>query len=166
MAGVKIGFQASGFTGQTPPPGPKKMRLFHLPPVHLAEEFQESMEDITDLVGPKPMVMLLETGNQLRDETMSRLISATSRFSPSEICILRLYVRAPGGLPADLRFFDLGSLPDWSATVADRIPTVIRTPDSVLSRAYLSICESLLCKITQTRRLADASRTVHASTGR
>ena len=165
LAGIRIGFQASGLAQNPAPAGPRELKIFHLPPVHPEPDFQAGVGRIRDFVGPGSLVLLFEMGGRLREESMRTLISATRRFSPGVICILRLKVQAPGSYPVDFRFFDLGSVPDWTAAVTDRVPTVLRTPGSVLSRAYLSICESLLCKINQTRRVSGAAHTDQTSTG-
>jgi hypothetical protein len=164
LAGIRIGFHTSP-VGTPFPAGSREFKIFHLPPVYPEPEFRTGVRRMEDFVGSAPIVLLLEMGGRLREEAMRTLITATSRFSPTVLCILRLKVRAPGSYPADQRFFDLGSLPDWTAVVSDRVPTVLRKPDSVLARAYLSICESIMCRINQNRRAGGAAGTVRASLG-
>jgi MinD-like ATPase involved in chromosome partitioning or flagellar assembly len=87
------------------------------------------------------------------------------QIRPVATCALRLRGELNSRYGRDHGVSDLGSLPDWESALTDRVPVVIRAPDSALARAYQSICDTLLCKITQFRSKLSASHVSQVSAG-
>jgi hypothetical protein len=54
----------------------------------------------------------------------------------------------------------VGEVVGWEASVADRVPSVVRNPRSGLARAYLGVVESLLSRIHSVRQRSQRGRSV------
>ncbi len=165
LAGVKVSFSLNAVSRPGGISSFPRIGLIHLPPIFPEEPFREGIEEVKSLLKAPLLVLLLKNGIHPGEGTMRTIAPVIERLAPRITCVLRLNKRIPFESPPDCRLLDLGSLPDWELVLRDRVPIVVRVPKSALSRAYLSVCESLLNKIHQFRRKSGAVQPLSVSPG-
>jgi len=59
---------------------------------------------------------------------------------------------------------DIGTVTDWEHALNDRVPAVLRTPGSALSRSYRTAAGGLLLRINDLGRKSDGTPAIGIST--
>jgi hypothetical protein len=140
---------------------PPRIEVVHLPPALPEKPFQEGLREVRGFVKPVTIFLILRINRATSGEIPECVVK---ELGPTAVCVLHLDGTGPCCPGDDPSAFDLGSLTDWESALRDRVPAVIRDPTSALSRAYLSVCDRLLFRISQVRREAGAEHTVGTST--
>jgi hypothetical protein len=161
VGGVSIDCSLKGFPTFKGDSHLPRVELIHLPPVFPDQPFQESLREVRDFVKSVTIFLILRI-----DRTNLGEISecVEKGLGPAAVCVLHLDDTDLCCPDDDPSAFDLGSLTGWKSALRDRVPVVIRAPDAALSRAYLSICDRILFKISQLRRKAGAEYAIGTST--
>lgn len=114
--------------------------VYHLPPAGQPESLKDVARAVAARVGPETPVLLLAANRDDADAAWARTDRLWENFSRNTVLLnsnpLRSETQATG--PAVL-----GYVTNWRQAISDAMPCVIRDPGSHLSRAYLSICETL-----------------------
>ncbi len=160
LSGIKIGYSLGARRGLEGSAGRPRIGLVHLPPASPIGEFQDSLERVLGTLGPPALAILLRL-----DGYPQWNWGSPGGLSRWPTCVLRLGKGIPREPEADRLLFDLGTLPEWEKALKDRVPAAVRAPGSALSRAYLSVCDSLLCKVNQARRTSGGIRSSSVTPG-
>jgi hypothetical protein len=143
MNGVSIVFDSVGLMGETDGSDNASVNLIHLPPLAPDEPFMMTAEELGRRSWADRWGIYLYRGEAGGGAaSLGRWLDAKGVFELSMADVPpSAYLRG-----------HLGTIPHWQTSVADRIPCVVRDPRSRLSRAYLSVVESLLARIHAVRR--------------
>lgn len=155
MAGIKICYSLQAHPRFGSHTGRPQIDLIHLPPVSPRPPFQSVLESIRDFVGEQVLVLFLGMNAGTEFEFLG---SATEGSDEWTLCCVGLDDGFSFMLKGDRRVTDLGRLGYWQGRLNDRIPIVIRIPESALARTYSSICDTILFRINQSMRKAGALR--------
>jgi len=161
VGGVMIDCSPKGFPMCAEGAHPPRIEVVHLPPALPEKPFQEGLREVRGFVKPVTIFLILRINRATSGEIPECVVK---ELGPTAVCVLHLDGTGPCCPGDDPSAFDLGSLTDWESALRDRVPAVIRDPTSALSRAYLSVCDRLLFRISQVRREAGAEHTVGTST--
>jgi hypothetical protein len=157
MAGVKISFTLDTRPSFGRRIGRPHIDIIHLPPVFPNQPFQSVIEKVRGEVDKRAVVLFLGMD---AGEGLEFLKSALNQSTDWAICNLNLEAGVSDMTAGDRRSSDLGQLGYWEGRLTDRVPIVIRVPESALARTYSSICETILFRINQSKRKVGVS---HAS---
>jgi hypothetical protein len=129
-----------------------RIELTHLPPLGAGEAFRECLLQLSARPAPLRLFLVLSSNDSF---------DARSALSRHGVAVAGTGVLHLGATFRPLEAeepgtFDLGSVGAWRHAVADRVPQVMRAPDSLLSRTYCSISDSLLSRIRELGKVADA----------
>lgn len=119
------------------------VNLIHLPPLGPDEPFTATAEELGRRSWADRWGVYLARGQAgSAAASLGRWIDAKAVFELG-------LIQAP---PPDYVRGHLGHITRWEPSVADRVPCIVRDPRSGLSRAYLSVVESLLARVHAVRR--------------
>jgi hypothetical protein len=161
VGGVMIDCSSKGFPVFADGADRPGIELVHLPPSIPEKPFRECVREVRGFLRPATIFVLLRIDSATSGEIPECVVK---ELGPAAVCVLRLDDADLCHHDDDPSTFDLGSLTDWKSALRDRVPAVIRDPDSALSRAYVSVGDRLLSRISQVRREAGAKHTVGTST--
>ena len=130
-----------------------RVNLVHLPPVDRGEDYAGFLSDLRERCpGERWALHLTRDGQRSAEQIFCDRLGASGAFT---LMISKgngsTLIPAAGGR-------SLGALSRWEVAVEDRVPIVVRNPNSGLARDYLSLCESLLGQINSLRRHRDAEQ--------
>jgi len=155
LAGIKIGYSPQIRPGFGRQAGRPRLDLIHLPPVFPREPFRSALEQIRDFAGARVPVLLLGRNAGRGFELIRSTVERTPGWM---LCCVGLDAGISFPVDGDRRIADLGHLGFWRGRLNDRIPVVLRVPESALARTYSSICETILFRINQLKRKAGTHR--------
>lgn len=162
MAGVEVDC-SSGDTIALPQ-GSRYARvvLVHLPPLSPEDRFSEALREAKKRAGAAGILLVLRTA---RTADEGRLNSLAAELRPEATFALMLAelhlgrtVESIGPRMGEPGAVDLGRIIDWERAVDDRVPPVVRSPNSALAQTYRSVSEALLFKVNDLGRKSDATR--------
>lgn len=141
---ISISFDSVRLMGQHPVEGKLRFNLIHLPTVSDPENLAEALSAMRERCPGERWVLYVT--RETTDEgakILSRGLAASDAF------VLHLPEGdSSGGGEID----HLGHICRWEHAAADRVPAVVRNPNSGLAREYIALCESLLGRIDSSRR--------------
>jgi hypothetical protein len=175
LVGVEIDCSPRGCRKLTNVPKPARVEIVHLPPLSPSERLQETVCELKSRAGTVDILVLLRTARTPGEENPASVAAETSvamDLRPAVTCAFNIAERprarafeASGQRAEESGAVDLGAVADWEGALDDRVPVVIRAPDSALSRAYRSASDTLLFKVNDLGRKFDATRALGISTG-
>lgn len=149
VGGVVIDFSSRGTPALPNIDDRPRIELFHLPPLTAEQLLIASLREVADLVKPITFFVALRThpegSNALSEDVAKELRGAS-------VCVIRLGdedLTAPGHDPS---VCSLGCVANWKGALRDRVPAVIRAPETELAGAYLSIGARILAEIDRIWR--------------
>jgi hypothetical protein len=156
LAGIKLSFSLRTHTGFGRNAGRPRIDLIHLPPVFPAQPFQTVLESLQEQVDKQAAVLFfdMDAGG---DGGLVK--SALGRDTEWVIFNANLDSET-SAIAAEDRSNDLGHLGYWESRLHDRVPIVIRVPESALARTYSSMCDTILLRLNHSIKKAGAT---HAS---
>jgi hypothetical protein len=147
---ISITFDSIRLMGEGSATRELRVNLVHIPPVDNGEAFDELLPILRERSSHERWVLYLARDPSPGSRAVFHAaLGAAGTFTLS-LC------RVNGSGPREAAEHHLGHLERWESAVDDRVPTVIRNPNSALSREYLSVCESILGRIDFMRRRRDA----------
>jgi hypothetical protein len=155
MAGIKMCFSPRVQLGFGRQAGRPRMDLFHLPPVFPEQPFRSMLEGVRGRMDQHAVVLLFGTADDAGAPDF--LKSALGHSLDCPIYCVSLDSGTSFSADGDRRVIDLGYLGLWERRLCDRIPIVMRVPESALARTYDSLCDTILFRINQSLRRAGAS---------
>lgn len=155
VGGVTIDCSPKGFPTFEGDSRCPRVDVVHLPPTLPEKPFQEGLRDVRGFVQPVTILLILRIGKTTSGEIPE---CVARELGPVAACVLYLDDTGPHSRDDDPSVCDLGSVTDWVSALRDRVPAVIRAPDSALSRVYLAVCDRVLFKINQLRGETGAER--------
>jgi hypothetical protein len=142
-----------------------RIDLFHLPPM---TEKTRAM-DYPALSGeePKtPVIVLLVGGERVRDRVPAGFLE---RLEPDTVLVFHTdgsgAAEREAGSAADPAYSGLGAVTGWGIALEDRVPVVVRAPDSGLSAAYFAAADALRFKMDEFRRTIVGPASAEGSAG-
>ena len=122
--------------------------VYHMPPVEDLNRKMDVVGEAVSAAGGDARVALLAMDETEADAAWRK----TARFwgRADRYTILLAAPRAGYQLPKQVGT-NVRRLSNWRRSLSDKLPCVVRAPDSYLSRAYASICEILSSKAPPQR---------------
>jgi len=142
-----------------------RIDLFHIPPM---TEKNQAM-DCSAVSGEEPetpVIVVLVGGERVWDGAPAGFLE---RFDPDTVLVFRTgesgAVEREAGSTADPPFSGLGAVTGWETALADRVPVVVRAPDSGLSAGYFAAADALRFKMDELRRTIVGPASAEGSAG-
>lgn len=151
LSGVTLSFDGTNGSGRNSKSQAIRVNLFHLPPAATIAAVAEEAGGITSHARGDRWGILLTRSTGTATEHCDTICRT---LAPSQLLMLALQ-RGISTKAVHADVGDLGRLDNWERTLADRVPIVMRDPSSALSRAYMSICDSILGRVSASRRTAN-----------
>ncbi len=162
IAGIRTDCSAGGCTPADDDGDRPRVDLIHLPPVYPVKPFRSILHAARVFADDITVFLMLRT---LPTPVAKFAGIVEDELGPAAACVLDLGDVVPPPSPDETGIFNLGRMTAWMDGLGDRVPVVLRDPDSPPSREFTSVADTLLFKINQLRRNAGASRTSGLSDG-
>lgn len=153
LESISITFDSIRLMGDRPATGELHVNLVHIPPVDGRDDYAEILATLKGRCSSERWVLYLTRDpGYVQNELFETALEASGIFALS---LQKNGSAPPGGVENRL-----GNIGRWENAVDDRVPTVVRNPNSSLSRDYLSVCESVLGQIDLMRRRRHVERSL------
>lgn len=169
LGGVEIDCSSREFRNFPPASRPVRVEIVHLPPFSPADRFEAALEEARKRVRPVSVLVVLRSVRTLGEGLPP---SVEAELRPAATFVIRLAEfpvgridTPPGAWKDEPDAIDLGRVVDWERSIDDRVPPVLRAPNSALAQTYRSASEALLFKINDLGRKHDATRALGISAG-
>jgi len=146
LHGIDLSFDLPGQVDGDDVDAPFHVTLVHLPPFSVERDVLKTADTLTDFDGETWAMLLVGDDAMLPDfqaQFVDRLGSYRSLVLSTGVGRTHIDDEGPR---------KLGGVFDWEASLPDRVPIVLRSPEIPLSLTYLSVCDSLLGKMVSARR--------------
>lgn len=159
-----------------------QVELFHEPPLSTAPAARRGLPSWGD--GSRPLVIALIVGGEgVRPRVPARF---PGQPGPDTVLLLRteedeVPARDSDQLPGETQgqmdqgngsphaaerpVTEIGSVTGWEAALSDRVPAVVRAPDSGFSAAYFAVADAIRFKVDELRRTIVGPASAEGSAG-
>jgi hypothetical protein len=159
MRGVRLCMDPDPWPGSPEDGSRPNLDIVHLPPLSLTEELERVLDRVRDRwVGDKMLLVLRSVGSPA-NALPEMIVEKLRPIGPYSVVLGRRRETQDSNAAVT----SLGGIWNWRRALSDRVPVVIRDPHCNLSRMYLSICESLLCRLNSRRRMSVGTHVEHLS---